>query len=257
MKTKGRNYSELSRVVELTRSFAILDREITFEELSAFAPDFIEIMNQFSALDNDVGCGIDWYDCVMFARWLGAELGFPESSQGYPTPDTSETSETTTDATARQIPRNWKLNLDARGFRLPTSAEWEVATRCGTKTSFAFGNDYLRLGNFGWFVENSGKKLHPPKLLRPNCRGLFDVHGNVWEWTHDWVEDFRNTVQRDPQGADDGTEKVFRGGGLVTGPAYCRAAFQPNRQPNQRSDDLGFRLALSLPGIPQSPEADK
>ena len=156
---------------------------------------------------------------------------------------------------ANWAPRNWPLELGRRGFRLPTEAEWEVASRAGARTAYGYGSDVSLLGRFGWFMENSGKHVHPPRELRPSVRGLFDLHGNLFEWTHDWYGDFGSEAVTDPVGAKGGSYRVFRGGswGLVA--ACCRAAYRDTYDPTHRSYDNGFRLALSPSGV--SPEAEQ
>ena len=101
---------------------------------------------------------------------------------------------------ANWAPRNWPLELGRRGFRLPTESEWEVASRAGARTAYGFGSEVSLLGRFGWFAENSGKHVHPPRELRPSIRGLFDLHGNLFEWTHDWYGDYGVEASTDPLG---------------------------------------------------------
>lgn len=112
------------------------------------------------------------------------------------------------------------------------------------------------LGQFGWFQENSGKQIHPPRELRPAIRGAFDLHGNLFEWTHDWNGAFVESAMTDPLGAKGGSFRVSRGGGWVGVAASCRAAYRSPDDPTRRPYDLGFRLALSSP-YAQPSEADK
>jgi formylglycine-generating enzyme required for sulfatase activity len=150
---------------------------------------------------------------------------------------------------ANWAPRNWPVKLGRRGFRLPTESEWEVASRAGTRTPYGFGSDVSVLGRFGWFAENSGKHGHPPRELRPSIRGLFDLHGNRFEWTHDWFGDYGVDTITDPLGAKEGSNRVLRGGGWDDGAAYCRAAYRNPSVPTTRTTLDGFRLAVSVSGF--------
>ena len=145
-------------------------------------------MRQFDAKPADAGFGADWYDAVGFCRWLGQQSGLSEGDQSYAAPETLDKAKYPREPNpeANWAPRNWPLELGRRGFRLPTESEWEVASRAGARTTYGFGSEVSLLGRFGWFAENSGKHVHPPRELRPSIRGLFDLHGNLFEWTHDW-----------------------------------------------------------------------
>ena len=203
-----REKNEVRHSVTLTRPFALLDREITLEELIAFSPRYAEFMRQFDAKPADAGFGADWYDAVGFCRWLGQQSGLSEGDQSYAAPETLDKAKYPREPNpeANWAPRNWPLELGRRGFRLPTESEWEVASRAGARTAYGFGSDVSLLGRFGWFVENSGKHVHPPRELRPSIRGLFDLHGNLFEWTHDWYGDFGvETAAVDPLGAKEGS----------------------------------------------------
>ena len=97
--------------------------------------------------------------------------------------------------------------------------------------------------------------MHPPRSLRPTGRGLFDLHGNLYEWTHDWSEDLSSEAKTDPLGPKRGSFRVFRGGSWDLGAAEGRTAFRFTSLPRFRSRSLGLRLALSLSGKP--PEAEE
>ena len=250
--------NEVRRKVVLTRPFALLEREVTYDEMISFrrAPYANWSIKERKPLN--IPCdGVHWYDSVAFCRWLGLEMGLTETDQCYPDPEALGKEEYPRDPQVTWAPENWPLNLSKRGFRLPTESEWEIAARSGVQTSYGFGSEVSLLDRFGWFLENSGKKVHPGREKRPSLRGLFDLHGNLFEWTHDWNGDFGDSRQTDPVGAKTGSYRVTRGGSWDYGAANCRSANRHWSDPSVRFRNGGFRLALSPSGIPQSPEADK
>ena len=144
-----------------------------------------------------------------------------------------------------------------RVYRLPTEAEWEYACRAGSKTAYSFEDEEGLLPEHGWFNRNSSNRTHTVGLLEPNAWGLYDMHGNVWEWCSDWYGDYPKGAVSDPTGPKDGSFRVRRGGGWYGEAAGCRSANRSGSSPSLRSGNLGFRVALSPSGIPKSPEADK
>jgi formylglycine-generating enzyme required for sulfatase activity len=133
-------------------------------------------------------------------------------------------------------------------YRLPTEAEWEYACRAGTTTKYSFGNQEKRLGNYAWFRENSGVKTHPVGMKLPNALGLFDVHGNVWEWCQDWYESYPRGAVTDPTGAASGSDRVIRGYGWYGIAGGCRSAYRGRGKPSIRYVSRGFRVSLSPSG---------
>ena len=137
-------------------------------------------------------------------------------------------------------------------FRLPTEAEWEYACRAGTTTVFSFGDDAAQLGEYAWFDENAyrvdEKYAHGVGLKRPNPWGLYDMHGNVWEWCRDWFADYGGYPAGDitnPIGARSGSYRVSRGGGWRGTAVRCRSANRDRYSPSFTCNcALGVRLVL-------------
>ena len=248
---------EVRHSVTLTRPFALLDREITMEELIAFKPNYADFMQQFAAKPSDGGFGADWYDSVAFCRWLGEQSGMLEGDQSYAAPESLAKEEYPREPnpSANWAPRDWPLQLGRPGFRLPTDSEWEVASRSGVRTAYGYGGEAGILGRFGWFQENSGKHGHPPREHRPSICGMFDMHGNLYEWTHDWYGDYEEGNVVDPMESEMGSSRVNRGGSWSYDAADCRAANRNSYVPSDRTISFGFRVALS-PSV-KSPEGNK
>ena len=146
-----------------------------------------------------------------------------------------------------------KLNKKEGGdlYRLPTEAEWEYACRAETTTEFSFGNDKSKLGDYAWFDDNSWDKTHPVATKKPNAWGLYDMHGNVWEWVEDdWHDNYDGAPDDGRAWIDDprGPHRVLRGGSWYFDPSYCRSAARFGVALGDRDNNLalGFRLARSV-----------
>ena len=133
-------------------------------------------------------------------------------------------------------------------FRLPSESEWEYACRAGTTTRFNSGDSDSDLGRVGWYGSNSDSKTHPVGQKTANAWGLFDMHGNVWEWCEDWYHsDYTNApANGSAWTSPSGSDRVIRGGGWYYGAKYCRSAFRASSVPSNRSSSQGFRLLRSL-----------
>ena len=136
-------------------------------------------------------------------------------------------------------------NAAGRVYRLPTEAEWEFACRAGTTTEYSFG-DPEKLFFHGWFAGNSGGRTHPVGEKKPNALGLYDMHGNVWEWVSDWYGQYPNEAVTDPPGPSFGHGRVNRGGSWSREARDCRSAIRRMYNPSVRYKYLGFRLAMDL-----------
>jgi formylglycine-generating enzyme required for sulfatase activity len=135
---------------------------------------------------------------------------------------------------------NVTWNKKANGYRLPTEAEWEYACRAGTTTPFNTGSS---VDSAGWYGNNSDGKTHPVGEKQPNAWGLYDMHGNVWEWCWDWYGDYAGGAQTDPSGAGTGSYRVVRGGSWAYGAGLLRSAGRLRFFPVDRYNILGFRVA--------------
>lgn len=125
-------------------------------------------------------------------------------------------------------------------YTLPTEAQWEYACRAGTTGPYAGSGN---LDEMGWYSNNSGSQTHPVAGKQANAWGLYDMHGNVWEWCLDWYGNYPGGSVRDPTGPSSGSLRVVRGGGWGSYPRLCRSAFRGRSVRGYRY--LGFRLALS------------
>ncbi len=135
-------------------------------------------------------------------------------------------------------------------FRLPTEAEWEYACRAGTQTPFAFGqviSDSAVCFNAGLVSPYTipGKTPSHPESVGsypPNAWGLYDMHGNVWEWVADWYAPYPNDSLSDPRGPEDGHYKIIRGGSWFFGGESARSSKRKTHRPEHWGFSIGFRI---------------
>ena len=147
---------------------------------------------------------------------------------------------TTSEQTAGRCPATWS-------YRLPTEAEWEYACRAGTTTRFSYGDDDTLLTNYAWYNSNSGSTTHPVGQKAPNAWGLFDMHGNVWEWCQDswdFSANYPGGSTIDPL-VTAGSGRVGRGGGWGLGADGTRSAGRGVLLPAFTFDIIGFRVVLA------------
>ena len=152
---------------------------------------------------------------------------------------------------------------------MPREAEWEYAFRAGSTTAFWNGDDVESLATIGNIADASAaaKWKNYPDLsyaklsdgfvftspvgnYPSNGFGLYDMHGNVWEWCSDWYGAYPDVAVSDPEGLMEGSRRVSRGGSWYFDAAYCRTALRSGNAPTLRRGDSGFRLALSFVGVP-------
>jgi formylglycine-generating enzyme required for sulfatase activity len=135
--------------------------------------------------------------------------------------------------------------LDGKRYRLPTEAEWEYACRAGSAMAYFFGDDPKQLGDYAWYNANAERKMHEVGTRKANAWGMYDMHGNVWEWCQDWYGPYPPEDLRDPQGCNNGDARVLRGGIWNAIPRFCRAAYRYKDEAGRRFQ-VGCRVALCL-----------
>ncbi|MDR0444446.1 MAG: formylglycine-generating enzyme family protein [Treponema sp.] len=173
---------------------------------------------------------VTWFDAVEYCNRRSQEEGL--------TPAYTRTGDNVT----------W--NRSANGYRLPTEAEWEYACRAGTTTPFNTGNNITTSqanydGDYPYnrnALGSSRRRTTNVGSFPANAWGLFDMHGNVWEWCWDWFGDYSSANLDDPAGVPSGSSRVIRGGSWDNSGAGVRSAYRRSLTPSFRIINLGFRL---------------
>ena len=215
----GRDTDEILHPVTISRGFFVSKFLVTQN-------DFLSVMGYNPSYFNGAHGGTDLARPVEQVHWYAAEeycaqLTLNEQQTG-------------------RLPTNWV-------YRLPTEAEWEYACRAGTTNRFSYGDDagYLSLTNYSWYNANSGSLTHDVGQKLPNPSGLYDFHGDVYEWCQDWYDVYPTGLAIDPQGPASGLGRVFRGGGWGYGPQYCRSAGRYSGDPSLPENYIGFRVVAA------------
>jgi formylglycine-generating enzyme required for sulfatase activity len=172
--------------------------------------------------DVPVTC-VAWEDAVVFCNWLSEHEGLRPCYR------------------RNGEDGDWECDFKATGYRLPTDAEWEYATRAGHTALLPLTGESL--GQYGWFRQNSEGQAKPVRRLLPNARNLRDVWGNVWEWCWDWEgpPPVDNPL-RDPVGPSIGEKRIVWGGGWNDTPASLARTPRKGLPPEYRATDVGFRV---------------
>ena len=194
---------------------------------------FRALLFQLESVSNNKSLPVDhvsWFDCIRFCNALSiAEDLEPVYSIGSGDQPTVS------------------LDLDRSGYRLPTEAEWEYASKAGTELTYAGSN---KVDEVAWYNGSSGLHIHPVGQKKPNAWGLYDCSGNVLEWCSDQLNDTayqcRTGTTHDPhEWVGSASPRVHRGGNYLLAADCCRVAYRSSSDANFHGDGLGFRILRS------------
>jgi formylglycine-generating enzyme len=237
----GRGTEEIRHKVTLTRRYYLCDHEVTQAE-------WVAVMKWNLSLNKGSDLPVEevtWFDCVEYCNKRSER---EKLTPAYEIVVAMRVNEHITKAVV-----TWKR--EANGYRLPTEAEWEYACRAGTQTAFSCGTCLTaERGNFdgreplpGCPAGRFREAATPVKSYAPNPWGLYDMHGNVYEWCWDWRAAYPAGAVRDPLGPESGERRIFRGGGWNASERFSRSACREDGSLSLRGVSMGVRVGRNAP----------
>ena len=237
---EGRGDDETQHEVTITRPFLMQTTEVTQVQWGAVFPIDPSI---WAVCPECPVNGVNWWESVAYANALSRAARLPEcyaleNCEGDPGDN----------MICANLPRF--AGLDCLGYRLSTEAEWEYAARAGTQTRFWSGDEDGDLDGVAVYTDPANVPADPQPLpvasLAANPWGLFDVHGNVMEWTHDLYQPYAIDPIADPLGPPNAPQRTMRGGHFNAFPEDVRSAVRVRYRPEQSSLQNGFRVARTV-----------
>ena len=249
---ESRRNNEQQHKKRIGRSFAIAATPVTREQFLRFLPKFTHAeMRRYPDPTCPIG-GVVWYEAAAYCNWLSKQEGMPESEWCYEPLQDPNTDPEYKDG--MKLARNY---LQRKGYRLPTEAEMEYATRAGAVTSRYFGETEDLLPKYAWYLKNSQERTWPVGGLKPNDLGLFDMQGNVYTWCQ---ESYKANPSVEDGGVVEDREdelvivaarlRVLRGGAFDYQASNVRSAVRFTYVPTNRDDNVGFRVARTMQDSP-------
>jgi formylglycine-generating enzyme required for sulfatase activity/tetratricopeptide (TPR) repeat protein len=243
---KDRRSDERQHKQGIGRTFALAATAVTKEQFLRFQPSFsFSDFRRYPSPTCPIGT-VKWYEAAAYCNWLSQQEGIPEDQWCYEIPD-----EPGGIMTWRFTNMKLKANyLSLTGYRLPTEAEWEYTCRAGAATSRCYGETAELLSHYGWYNNNSPEQTQPVGTKKPNDWGLFDMHGNVWNWCQERYK--RYAAAKRGERVDDIEDvfsiiitdsRVLRGGSFSSQASYARSSYRNFVGPALRTNVLGFRPA--------------
>jgi formylglycine-generating enzyme required for sulfatase activity len=248
----GRSASEHPHRKRISRSFAVAAKPVTKEQFLRFHPDLrhdgrpINQSPSYVKFFPETSCPIGmvtWHEAAAYCNWLSEKEGIAPGQWCYEVTRPGGVFKATLK----------KNHLTLTGYRLPTEAEWEYATRARAVTSCYFGESEAFMSSYGWYVKNSKERTWPVGLLKPNDFGLFDMHGNILCWCQDRYQEYpevaEGIVTEDEDEAlaiDEQAFRAVRGGSFRSIPAYMRSADRDRSVPTPRVVDISLRPARTI-----------